>query len=69
MVGVSEKERAEKIVVNVLRRRLEEVREHIKELRVVIDSLEKKYGMSWEEFKRKFEEGTMPDDADVDYVE
>ena len=31
--------------------------------------MESKYGMSWEEFKKKFEEGLMGDDADVDYIE
>jgi len=30
LVGVSEKKKAEKVVANMLRRRLEEVREHIR---------------------------------------
>lgn len=69
LVGVSEKEKAEKIIISVLRRRLEEIDDHIRDLRATIRFLEQKYGMSWEEFKKKFEEGSLSDGSDVDYVE
>ena len=69
LVGVSKKEKAEKIIINVLRRRLEEIDDYTRDLRATIIFLEQKYGMSWEEFKKKFEEGSLSDGSDVDYVE
>ncbi len=53
LIEVSEKEKAEKIIISVLRRRLEEIDDHIRDLRATIRFLEQKYGTSWEEFKKK----------------
>ena len=69
LVGLPEKERAEKLIINILRRRLKEIDEHIRDLEATIRRLEQKYGVSWEEFKKKFEAEDLPEDSDVDYVE
>ena len=69
VTGVKNREKAEKLVITILKERLKEVRNSISQLLNKLKKLEEKYGMTWKEFKVRFEKGDLPDDADRDYVE
>jgi hypothetical protein len=69
ITGVDKPELALKILKRNIQMRLAEIKEQISELNSVVESLEKKYELDWEEFKRKFENGELPDECDSDYVE
>ncbi|MEM2144150.1 MAG: hypothetical protein QW279_02225 [Candidatus Jordarchaeaceae archaeon] len=69
ITGVDEPEYAMEILKKNIRSRLVEIKEQIQDLKEIIESLERKYGFGWEEFKKKFENGELPEEADSDYVE
>ncbi len=69
ITGVDEPEYVMEILMKNIRSRLVEIEEQTNDLKGIIKSLEKKYGFGWEEFKKKFENGELPDESDSDYVE
>jgi hypothetical protein len=69
ITGVEQPELALKILKGIVKRRLTKIKEQTSELNRVIESLGKRYELSWEEFKKKFEKGELSDESDTDYVE
>jgi hypothetical protein len=69
ITGVDEPEYAMRILKKNIESRLVEIKEQIQDLKEIVESLEKKYGFGWEEFRNRFENGELPDECDSDYVE
>jgi hypothetical protein len=69
ITGVDEPEYAMEILKKNIRSRLVEIKEQIHDLKEIGESLERKYGLGWEEFRKKFENGELYDECDSDYVE
>lgn len=63
------REELKKLVVNQLRARLTELENHLKSLNDTSVRLRRKYNTSWEIFEHRFEQGGLPEDADLDYVD
>ncbi|MHA1208479.1 MAG: hypothetical protein ACTSSA_01770 [Candidatus Freyarchaeota archaeon] len=55
ITGIDEPELALEILKRNISRRLAEIKEQVDELNSVVDSLRRKYGLDWEEFKKRFE--------------
>ena len=69
ITGIDEPELALEILKRNISRRLAEIKEQIDELNSIVDSLRRKYGLDWEEFKKRFEKGELPEESDSDFVE
>ncbi len=63
------KEELTTVIVEHLRGRLSVIKQQISGLERTIESLEGKYGVSWEAFRERFGRGELGEDADLDYVE
>jgi len=69
ITGIDEPELALEILKRNLSRRLAEIKEQVDELNSIVESLRGKYGLDWEEFKKRFENGELPEESDSDFVE
>nr|MDO8075741.1 hypothetical protein [Candidatus Freyarchaeota archaeon] len=69
ITGIDEPELALEILKRNLSRRLAEIKEQVDELNSIVESLRGKYGLDWEEFKKRFENGELPEESDSDFAE
>ena len=69
ITGIDEPELALEILKRNISRRLAEIKEQVDELNSIVESLRGKYGLDWEEFKKRFENGELPEESDSDFVE
>ncbi len=63
------REQLKRLVVNQLRARLSELEKQLKTLGDTLRRLHRKYDMDWKTFEENFGKGSLPEDADLDYID